>query len=102
MNPGLAVRSCPINRINQKSLARTNLRWFQWTRRTLRLNERHARFLQRGDTYRAKLFRKRRSSRAETQQRLGAPSLGSGKLQTPPNRYPPTRLLQLPFEAKPA
>src|SRR6266403_2058150 len=50
-------------------------------------------------TCRARWSRKRRSDRAETQQRLGAPSLGSGKLQTPPNRYPPARLLQLLFGA---
>src|SRR5260370_34376112 len=54
------------------------------------------------DTCRAKLFRKRRFVRPETRQRLGAPSLGSGKLQTPPNRYPPARLLQLRVEAKPS
>ena len=53
-------------------------------------------------TSRARQSRKRRSDRAETQQRLGAPSLGSGKLQTPPNRYPPARLLQLLFGATPA
>src|SRR6266849_7063405 len=53
-------------------------------------------------TCRARHSRKRRSGRAETQQRLGAPSLGSGKLQTPPNRYPPARLLQLLFGAIPA
>src|SRR5229473_7090188 len=53
-------------------------------------------------TCRARLSRKRRSGRAETQQRLGAPSLGSGKLQTPPNRYPPARLLQPLFGAIPA
>ncbi len=53
-------------------------------------------------TCRARVSRKQRSDRPETQQRLGAPSLGSGKLQTPPNRYPPTRLLQLLFEARPA
>src|SRR6266481_366208 len=53
-------------------------------------------------TCRARQSRKRRSDRAETQQRLGAPSLGSGKLQTPPNRYPPARLLQLLFGATPA
>src|SRR6516225_152711 len=41
----------------------------------------------------AKWSRRRRSDRAETRQRLGAPSLGSGKLQTPPNRYQPARLL---------
>src|ERR1700726_3742737 len=54
------------------------------------------------DTCRAKLFRKRRFVRPETRQRLGAPTLGSGKLQTPPNRYPPARLLQLRAEAKPS
>src|SRR5215467_3637189 len=53
-------------------------------------------------TCRARESRRRRSDRAETQQRLGAPSLGSGKLQTPPNRYPPARLLSLLFGAKPA
>src|SRR6266851_9982150 len=53
-------------------------------------------------TCRARHSRKRRSDRAETQQRLGAPSLGSGKHQTPPNRYPPARLLQLLFGATPA
>src|SRR6266849_5928348 len=53
-------------------------------------------------TSRARESRKRRSDRAETQQRLGAPSLGSGKLQTPPNRYPPARLLSLLFGAGPA
>src|SRR5712691_2311648 len=50
-------------------------------------------------TPRARWSRKRRSDRAETRQRLGAPSLGSGKLQTPPNRYPPAKLLLLLFEA---
>src|SRR6266849_8105889 len=53
-------------------------------------------------TSRARLSRKRRPDRAETQQRLGAPSLGSGKFQTPPNRYPPARLLQPLFGATPA
>src|SRR5580658_7897052 len=53
-------------------------------------------------TCHARESRKQRSDRPETQQRLGAPALGSGKLQTPPNRYPPARLLQLLFEAKPA
>src|SRR5438105_6925582 len=53
-------------------------------------------------TCRARESRKRRSGRAETQQRLGAPSLGSGKFQTPPNRYPPARLLSLLFGARPA
>src|SRR5581483_2526780 len=43
-------------------------------------------------TSRAKLFRKRRSGRPETRQRPAAPSRGSGKHQTPPNRYPPARL----------
>src|SRR5580704_9245770 len=52
-------------------------------------------------TCRARVSRKQRSDRPETKQRLGAPSLGSGKLQTPPNRYPPTRLMQLLFEAMP-
>src|SRR5271169_951150 len=52
-------------------------------------------------TCHARESRKQRSDRPETQQRLGAPALGSGKLQTPPNRYPPARLLQLLFEAKP-
>ncbi len=41
----------------------------------------------------AKLYRRRRSDRAGTRQRLGAPLLGSGKHQTPPNRYQPARLL---------
>src|ERR1700756_3057159 len=45
------------------------------------------------DTCRAKLFRKRRFVRPETRQRLGAPTLGPGKPQTPPNRAPPARLL---------
>src|SRR5215831_6003274 len=54
------------------------------------------------DTGRETPSRKRKSDRAETQQRLGAPLLGSGKLQTPPNRYPPARLLSLRFEAIPA
>src|SRR5215469_7497763 len=53
-------------------------------------------------TCRARVSRKRRSDRAETQQRLGAPSLGSGKFQTPPNRYPPARLLSLLFGARSA
>src|SRR5580704_12699279 len=53
-------------------------------------------------TCRARVSRKQRSDRPETQQRLGAPALGSGKLQTPPNRYPPARLLQLLVEARPA
>src|SRR2546421_12556112 len=53
-------------------------------------------------TCRARQSRKRRSGRAETQQRLGAPSLGSGKLQTPPNRYLPARLLQPLLGAIPA
>ena len=33
---------------------------------------------------------------------LGAPSLGFGIFQTPPNRYPPARPLQLLAEASPA
>src|SRR5271154_845473 len=53
-------------------------------------------------TDRAKLSRKRRSGRSETQQRLGAPTLGSGKLQTPPNRYPPAWPLSLLLEATPS
>jgi hypothetical protein len=53
-------------------------------------------------TDRAKLSRKRRSGRSETQQRLGAPTLGSGKLQTPPNRYPPAWPLSLLLEANPS
>src|SRR5215472_18636328 len=53
-------------------------------------------------TVRARVSRKRRSDRAETQQRLGAPSLGSGIFQTPPNRYLPARLLSLLSGARPA
>jgi hypothetical protein len=52
-------------------------------------------------TCHARVSRKQGSDRSETQQRLGAPSLGSGKLQTPPNRYPPARLLELLVGAKP-
>src|SRR5919109_1544805 len=62
------------------------------TSRTRALTERCASYER---TRRARESRKRRSDRAETQQRLGAPSLGSGKFQTPPNRYPPARLLSL-------
>src|SRR5579862_3736679 len=38
---------------------------------------------------------------SETPEQLGAPSLGSGIFQTPPNRYPPARPLQLLVEAIP-
>src|SRR5277367_3525894 len=50
----------------------------------------------------AKVIRKQRSDRAGTRQQLGAPSLGSGKHQTPPNRYPPARLLKPLRGVKPA
>src|SRR5258706_3569491 len=52
--------------------------------RTLR-----ARFGPCEDTCSAKLFRKRRFVRPETRHRLGAATLGSWKLPTPPKRYPP-------------
>src|SRR5271157_847607 len=59
---------------------------------TLRIN-RPRRLWSSADTWPAKVSRRRRPGHAETRQRLGAPLLGSGKLQTPPNRYPPARLL---------
>ena len=63
-------------------------------RETLRVRPR-TQFSTIAHTFSAKLFRRRRPGRAETRQRLGAPLLGSGKLQTPPNRYQPARLLTL-------
>src|SRR5258708_21418302 len=53
-------------------------------------------------TSRERQSRKRRAGRAETQQRLAAPSPGSGNLQTPPNRDPPPRLLAPLLVANPA
>src|SRR5260370_34980600 len=50
----------------------------------------------------ARHSRKRRSDRAETQQRLRPPSLCSGKDQTPPNRDPPATPLQPLSGATPA
>jgi hypothetical protein len=54
-----------------------------------------------GETPSSREWSRRKPGRSETPEQLGAPSLGSGIFQTPPNRYPPARPLQLLAEAIP-
>jgi hypothetical protein len=49
----------------------------------------------------SKLSSRRKPDPSEMPEQLGAPSLGFGIFQTPPNRYPPARPLQLLAEAIP-
>src|SRR5579862_4910535 len=54
-----------------------------------------------GHTPCAKAYCRGRLGLPETTGRIGAPALGFGIFQTPPNRYPPARLPQLQPGAKP-